>query len=95
MMYTDDFKKCLIAATNVLYATIQHEETLTVRAYIRQGKVGLLNGNGFAASTMAENAKLESTLFDVDSKNEDEVNPAVMAIANLIYMREFGVYYAD
>lgn len=94
-MFTDDFKRCLVAAANVLYATIQHEETLTVRAYIRQGKAGLLDGSSFAASTMAENAKLEATLFDVDFKNADEVNPAVMAIANLIYLREFGVYYAD
>lgn len=94
-MFTDDFKRCLTAAANVLYSTIQHEETLTLKAYIRQGKVDLLKGNGFAASTMAENAKLEAALFDVDSKNADEVNPVIMAIANLIYLREFGVYYAD
>lgn len=94
-MFTDEFKRCLIAAANVLYTTIQHEENMMTRAYIRHGKLDLLNGAGESGSIMKEIEALKSMLFDVDFNNGDEINPAVMAIANLIYLREFGVYYAD
>lgn len=95
MMYTDDFKRCLTAAANVLYNTIQHEENLTVRAYVRAGKTSLLDGHGEAAEFTAENAILRSKLFDFNADDPNSIDPAIMTIANYIYMREVSVYFAD